>query len=94
MECKKHIELLGIKATDAVTGFEGVITTMSFDLYGCVQAVVTPPIDKDGKLKDGKWFDVTRLKLSDEPPVMELPDFDKGYVAEGRKGAAEKSLPS
>lgn len=32
----KHIDLLGLKAEDKVTGFKGVITTLSFDLYGCV----------------------------------------------------------
>lgn len=93
MEKEKHFELLGRKATDAVTGFQGVITTLSFDLYGCVQAVVTPSVDKDGKIKDGQWFDVTRLKLTGKKAVMNVPDFSKGYIAQGKKGCASKSLP-
>ncbi len=93
METKKHIELLGLRAKDAVTGFEGVITSIDFDLYGCVQAAITPPVDDKGELKDGKWFDVTRLIVSDKVPVMALPDFSKGYVAQGKKGCADKPLP-
>jgi len=36
----KHLEMLGKEGFDVVTGFDGVITSVSFDLYGCVQAVV------------------------------------------------------
>lgn len=92
-ESIKHMDLLGLKAKDKVTGFTGVIATMSFDLYGCVQAVLTPPVDKDGEMKDGKWFDVTRLKILDDTPVMDQPDFSKGYIAQGKKGCADKPLP-
>lgn len=89
----EHIELLGLKAEDAVTGFSGVISTMSFDLYGCVQVVVTPKAGDDGELKNGQWFDVARLKITDNKPVMPPPDFEKGYISTGKKGCAEKPLP-
>jgi hypothetical protein len=88
-----HIALLGLKVKDAVTGFTGVVTTISFDLYGCIQAVVTPPFVDSDKPNSGKWFDVSRLEILDGTPVMDHPDFEAGYVAEGKKGAAEKSLP-
>lgn len=90
---KKHFELLGMKVADRVTGFKGVVTSLSFDLYGCIQAVVVPPVDKEGKTEEGRWFDITRLKVKGRGPVMLQPDFESGYVAEGRKGAAEKPLP-
>ena len=87
----KHIEMLGLKVEDRVTGFAGVVTCVSFDLYGCVQAVVTPPMaGKEGKQEDGRWHDVTRLKIVSETRVMDVPDFAKGYIAEGSKGPAEK----
>lgn len=89
-ETDKHMGLLGLKVEDKVTGFKGVVSSISFDLYGCVQTIVTPFVDKDGKAGDGRWFDVTRLTISDHTPVMNLPDFSKGYVAEGKKGPAEK----
>ncbi len=88
-----HIDLLGKKAKDLVTGFSGVITSMSFDLYGCIQAVVTPPVNEKGEMKDGKWFDVARLSIPEDTPVMDIPDFSKGYIAEGLKGGADKPLP-
>ena len=93
MEAENHLKMLGLPVKDRVTGFSGVVTTVSFDLYGCVQLVVTPEAGKDGKLEDGRWFDVTRLEVTGEEPVMDLPNFSKGYIAEGKKGCAEKSLP-
>ena len=89
MNNNKHMKLLGLKVRDAVTQYEGVVTSLSFDLYGCVQAVVTGPTQSDGKHTSG-WYDVTRLTVLDARPVMELPDFEKGYIAEGKKGAAFK----
>lgn len=93
MSQQNHLSLLGLKAKDAVTGFSGVIATVSFDLYGCIQAVVTPAVSDDGKMKDGQWFDVTRLVILDDKPVMSRPDFNAGYVSEGKKGCADKPLP-
>lgn len=90
----KHMNLLGLTARDKVTGFEGVVSTVSFDLYGCIQAVLVPPLDKEGKKQDGCWFDVSRLTVVNDTPVMEVPDFTEGPVAEGRKGPAEKPSSS
>ena len=93
MELNNHITMLGLQVEDAVTGFRGVVTTISFDLYGCIQAIVTPPIGDDDDMKEGKWFDITRLNIKDGIHIMSIPDFNKGYVAQGKKGCAEKSLP-
>jgi hypothetical protein len=87
---KSHLQLLGLRARDCVTGFTGVITSVSFDLFGCVQAVIAPPLDAEGKIPEGRWFDVTRLVDLSEQPVMPRPDFEQGLVAEGRKGPADK----
>lgn len=87
---KKHLSLLGLKVEDKVTGFKGVVATISFDLYGCVQAIVNPGADKDGKLMDQCWFDVSRLSVLDDIPVMDLPNYEFGTQAEGKQGAAEK----
>jgi len=88
-----HFYLLGLTVKDAVTGYSGVVSSLSFDLYGCIQASVVPPMDKDGKIEFGQWFDVTRLIVTNKKPVMDLPDFFEGYVSEGRKGCAEKTVP-
>lgn len=82
-----HLALLGLKVKDKVTGQKGVVTSISYDLYGCIQAVVT---DTKG---EGKWFDVTRLIFKSLTPVMDAPDFSKGYIAEGKKGGCDKPIP-
>ena len=87
---KRHIELLGFDAEDKITGFKGVIDSICFDLYGCIQASVKPKIGKDGLVPEGYWFDVTRLKINTKNKTVPLPDFYEGYIAEGRKGAANK----
>jgi len=90
LNVEKHMARLGLKVRDRVTGMEGVITSVSFDLYGCIQAVLHPGLDKEGKLRDPLWFDVTRLETLDPTPVMSIPDFGTGPVSEGLKGPAEK----
>lgn len=82
--------MLGMRVKDKVTGAKGVVTSISFDLYGCVQAVVNPGIGKDGKPMDCGWFDIARLEVACPRRVMPLPDFHNGAVAEGKKGPSEK----
>jgi hypothetical protein len=90
MNARKHIELLGMKVEDRVTGFTGVVECLSFDLYGCIQATVRPELTKEKKLEESKWFDVSRLKVTSSAPVMDRPNFEFGPVAEGKHGPAEK----
>jgi hypothetical protein len=72
----QSIAMLGLKARDRITGFAGVISSVTFDLYGCVQAIVTPPIGADGKTAEGHWFDLKRLETSErvmDPPIFDVP---------------------
>ena len=89
---KSAIELLGLPAKDKVTGFSGVLTSVSYDLYGCIQFVITPDA-KDGKFGESAWIDANRIKVTEGERVMELPKFNENYVLEYGKGAAEKPLP-
>lgn len=88
IEVEKTLKLLGLRATDKVTGYTGVITSVSFDLYGCVQVIINPGVGQDGKLKDCLWFDVSRLTIGSTKPVMPLPDFDVVSV-----GPESKPIP-
>jgi hypothetical protein len=90
MKIKKHLKLLGMEVEDKVTGFKGVVSSISFDLYGCIQCVITPKVDKEGQTKQGQWFDIARIELKSDIPVMDCPNFDLAPIAEGKKGAAEK----
>ena len=78
------LTLLGYRVRDKVTGLEGVVTCICFDLYGCIQATLNPGVDKEGKLREQAWFDVARLEVISKEPVMPPPDFAV------EKGPAEK----
>lgn len=88
----QHLQLLGMRVEDRVTGFKGVCASVTFDLYGCIQGIVNPGTGSDGKLQDSQWFDVNRLRVLDATPVMERPDFKwtPETVSAGEKGPAER----
>ena len=89
---KRHLDLLGLRVRCRVTGFCGVVTSIGFDLYGCIQAIVHPGIDKEGKQGESQWFDVNRLEVTDPTPVMARPEFDwtPEAVSAGQKGPADR----
>ena len=70
-----HLDLLGKTVKCRVSNFEGVVTSISFDLYGCIQIAVNPPVDKDGKLPDGRWMDINRVDITDDKRKMAMPAF-------------------
>jgi len=83
----KYLDLLGHKVTDCVTGFAGVVECVSYDLYGCIQIAVRPPVDEKGKAEDSRWFDAKRLTKVSTEPVMAAPVFE---LAMQEPGPAEK----
>ncbi len=90
---KKHLELLGHEVKDKVSDYKGVVTSVTFDLYGCVQALVRPSkLREDGDFQSGAWLDVGRLKVISNSPLMDQPNFMPERVAEGKKGPAKLPL--
>lgn len=87
---QEHLKRLGRPVRDKVTGFKGVLASVGFDLYGCIQCIVTPSAGQDGKPGEGQWFDISRLEDMSEEPVMAPPDFNVGKVAAGEHGPAER----
>lgn len=87
---KHHLKLLGFKVSDAVTGFSGVVTSITFDLYGCVQALVTPPREEKS---ESQWFDTKRLAVKSKTPVMIVPTFDAVPGGQALPLASGKPLP-
>jgi hypothetical protein len=55
--------LLGSEVQDKVSGFEGKALVVIENLHNCNQYWVEPPVDKDGKPRDGQWFDEGRLTV-------------------------------
>jgi hypothetical protein len=72
---QEYMKMLGRKGRDCVTGFSGVVASVSFDLYGCVQVVLTPAVEVDGKLGESHWFDAKRIEIIDNKPVISVPSF-------------------
>ena len=89
---KKHIELLGFMAEDKITGFRGVIESVSFDLYGCIQILLKPKMNDRGEIPAGNWFDITRIKIINKKRIVDMPNFYEGYIANGKKGPADKPI--
>lgn len=79
MNAKTHLEMLGMPVADRVTKFEGIITMVSFDLYGCVQAAVAPSVDEKGKKRDGHFFDIARLKKTSDSAILPQPKKSKKH---------------
>lgn len=89
---EQHIDLLGREVKDKITDFHGTVTSVSFDLFGCIQAVVTPTVNEKMETREGRWFDVCRLHVFDTRRMVQ-PNFGEGPVAEGLKGGYDKPLP-
>ena len=73
---------LGDKVKDTITGFSGVVTGYVKYITGCNQALITPPVGKDGVYKDARWFDEQRLIIDRKAKRIVLdngasPGFDK-----------------
>lgn len=88
---EKHLRLLGFKVRDVITGFEGTVTSISFDISGCIQAIVQPEADKGMKIEDSRWFGTKRLFAISKDPVTELPTF--ASVPGGQKLPQFESKP-
>ena len=79
-------EKFGKKARDKVTGLVGIITGKIVWMYGCNQYCVVPPVDKDGKVVDGSWFDEGRIEIIED--AIEPKD-----VQVARGGADNANMP-
>jgi hypothetical protein len=53
----------GDQVIDKLTQFSGVIVERSDSLTGCNRYCVQPPVDKEGKWREGYWIDEHCLEL-------------------------------
>jgi MinD superfamily P-loop ATPase len=54
---------LGDAVVDTVSGFKGIVTSVTQYLHGCEQCGVQAPMLKDGKIGEVYSFDRPRLKV-------------------------------
>jgi len=59
----KFLHPLGAKAKDKITGFEGIIIGRGDYLTGCNTYGLKPRVDKEGKMREAKWFDEGSIKI-------------------------------
>ena len=87
---KEQLRMLGLKVEHKTIGRKGFVDTIGFDLYGSVYAGIDPGLDKNKKKINCMWVNILSLKMLSKEPVMKVPDFDFGLVADGDHGPAEK----
>lgn len=75
------IDLLGMKVKDKMTGMQGYVTSVCFDLYGCIQLIIAPDgLTKEGTAKDSfGWIDINRISIISKKKIMEVPDHENKY---------------
>ncbi len=75
------MSILGRKVTDKITGFSGIVTGYVTYLTGCNQALVVPPVDEKGLMRDSQWLDEQRLTVADGEALSldnaRAPGFDR-----------------
>lgn len=87
---QQYMDMMGMRVKDKVTGFTGVVQSVNFDLYGCVQFSVVPPVNEKGERVEGAWFDSNRVVVTDKERVMPVPTFAV-IPAQHDKGPSSKN---
>lgn len=64
--------LLGRYGEDRITGFRGRITGLVEYLSGCTQLLLVPKVGADGKMPDGQFIDIQRVKVDETVVRMSL----------------------
>ena len=92
MEIKvmEHFKFLGFRAKDVIAGAEGVITSIAFDISGCVQGFLSRGFDKEGKRLEGYWIDTKQILIMSKSAVMPAPAF---LSVTATAGAQSKTSP-
>lgn len=102
-ETARAVNMLGYSGKDLVTGMQGIVTSVAFDLYGCIQVCINPGLDKDGKHRESSWYDSTRIEIDTAAErVLPLPLHCAEIIAAAQltgeepasspKGPAEKPV--
>lgn len=88
---------LGDRAKDPITGFVGIVTSVSTFLHGCIRIGISPEkLDKDGKPKEDKYFDQSQLVLVKarvhKPMVLSVIEAPKPETRRSNGGPAREGV--
>jgi len=64
----------GSVATDALTGFTGMVYGYCRYMTGCDQYYLVPKVAADGEHRAGHWFDVDRLHVDPTGVMVALAE--------------------
>src|SRR4051812_12054611 len=86
---------LGDRVKDPITGFSGIITSISTFLHGCIRVGVAPEkLDKDGKPREDRYFDQSQLVLVKArvhaPMVLAVTEAPKPETRRSNGGPARE----
>jgi hypothetical protein len=71
---------LGAKVKSGITGFEGIVTSRSENIYACNRYWVQPSVDKQGKKQDGMWLDEGEAVMLSKPkPVKKANRYSARF---------------
>jgi len=82
-EGAKH-KWLGEKGRCKITNLEGTIVSHSSNLFGCDRFFIQPPLDKDGKHRDGYWVDEQSIDILPEKKIQVTPTKKGGFNSKVR----------
>lgn len=68
---------LGRWGRDRVTDFEGTVSSIMFQLSGKTEMALSPRIDKENKIPEGKWIETRRVSLVGDQRPMAPPKFEQ-----------------
>ncbi len=71
---------LGNEVTDRVTGIEGVVTTITYQMYNCPRVAINPTRENDAYSNDREWFDLPRVEKVDDGVAGEFDELSESDV--------------
>ena len=87
MDMDKIFNKLGFKGVDRISGYRGVIESVSFDIYGCVQYLLRREVkDNDPNTDVAAWYDEKRIRVTGKQRVIKCDFKDLCEI----KGPAKK----
>jgi len=67
----------GDEVVTKIASFKGIIDARADHINGCNRYSIQPPVDKDGKMQDGFWFDEADIEVAKEE-VVKRSNNDRG----------------
>lgn len=94
MKYSDVVNLLGYEGKDRITKQSGVISSIAFDLYGCIQVLLTPlKVENNTDIKVQGWFDINRIEIKKGKKIMEAYYFETKYEHFNDTGGPENNKP-